>query len=157
MSNDTIATDDIIKIEIPNYVNIDSSTIITGLDTINSTSSYGDYSIGPLGSIDTITINSVDSNYSFNTISNNYNPWNTTNPVNITNNGIEMPENSDIKIGGRSLMETLDQIQERLAILKPDPELESRWEQLKNLKQQYDELLKDIVEKEHIMKILKET
>jgi hypothetical protein len=156
MSNDTIATDDIIKIEMPNYSTVDSSTIITGLDTMNSTSSYGDYSIGPIGSIDTITINSIDSNYSFNTISNNYNPW-TPSSVNITNNGIEMPENSDIKIGGRSLIETLDQIQERLAILKPDPELESRWEQLKNLKQQYDELLKDIVEKERIMKILKET
>jgi hypothetical protein len=156
MSNDTIAADDIIKIEIPNYGNIDSSTMITVPDTMNSSSSYGDYSIGPLGSIDTITINSIDSNYSFNTISNNYNPW-TPGSVNITNNGIEMPENSDIKIGGRSLIETLDQIQERLAILKPDPELESRWEQLKNLKQQYDELLKDIVEKERIMKILKET
>ena len=82
----------------------------------------------------------------------NYNP-----SVNITSDGISMQEGSDIKVGGKSLMESIEKIEERLGILKPNPELEDRWEKLKELRKQYMELEKDLLEKEKIMKILKET
>ncbi len=83
--------------------------------------------------------------------------YNSDPAVNITTSGIDMKSGSDIKIGGKSLTEAIEKIEERLGILKPNPELEERWEQLKALRQQYVELEQDLLEKEKIMKILKET
>jgi hypothetical protein len=60
----------------------------------------------------------------------------------------------DITIKGVSLSETLDKINERLAILKPNPDLESRWEKLKELRVQYEQLERECFEKEEIIKIL---
>jgi hypothetical protein len=76
--------------------------------------------------------------------------------VSIDGNGITMKENADITFGGKSLMQSIAKIEERLGILHPNPELESRWESLKELKRQYDELEKDLLEKEKMWKILKE-
>ncbi len=77
--------------------------------------------------------------------------------VHINADGLTMKEGSDIKIGGKSLTEAIDKIEERLGILNPNPELEDRWEKLKELRRQYVELEKDLLEKEKIMKILKES
>ncbi len=81
----------------------------------------------------------------------NYDPG-----VSITQDGITMKEGNDIKIGGRSLTEAIDKIEERLGILHPNPELEDRWEQLKALRKQYNDLEKELLEKEKMWKILKE-
>lgn len=81
-----------------------------------------------------------------------YNP--TT--VYIDGNGLTMKEGADIKIGEKSLTEAIEKIEERLGILKPNPELEDRWEQLKELRKQYMELEKELLEKEKMWKILKE-
>jgi hypothetical protein len=62
---------------------------------------------------------------------------------------------SDILVGGKSLVKSLDAIEDRLAILFNNPELEKRWDQLRDLKSQYDELEKDILEQEKLMRILK--
>ncbi len=77
--------------------------------------------------------------------------------VHIDADGLTMKEGADIKIGGKSLTEAIEKIEERLGILKPNPDLEERWEKLKELRKQYVELEKDLLEKEKIMKILKET
>lgn len=61
----------------------------------------------------------------------------------------------DIRIKGKSLVESLEQIEKRLAILKPNPELEDRWEKLKVLGDEYRALEKEILEKEQIWKTLK--
>jgi hypothetical protein len=61
----------------------------------------------------------------------------------------------DIKVKGKSITEMFDKIEERLAILHPNPELEERWEELKELGERYRELEKDILEKEKIWNILK--
>jgi hypothetical protein len=76
--------------------------------------------------------------------------------VNIDTDGMTLKESCDIKIGERSLKDFIDRVEEQLAILRPAPELEDRWEKLKDLRQQYEALKADIVEKEKIMKILKE-
>jgi hypothetical protein len=76
--------------------------------------------------------------------------------VNITGDGITMKEGSDIKIGGKSLTEAIEKIEERLGILHPNEALESRWEELKSLRQQYLDLEKELLEKEKMWKILKE-
>ncbi len=78
------------------------------------------------------------------------------NSVNITTDGITMKEGTDIKVGGKSLVEAIDKIEERLGILHPNPALEDRWEQLKALRQQYQDLEKELLEKEKMWKILKE-
>jgi hypothetical protein len=54
------------------------------------------------------------------------------------------------------LSKSIDAIEERLGILNPNPELEERWDQLKVLRKQYIDLEKDLLEKEKLMKILKE-
>ena len=61
----------------------------------------------------------------------------------------------DIKIKGKSLADTLDNIEKRLAILHPNKELEDKWEKLKELGDQYRALEKDIIEKEKIWETLK--
>jgi len=61
----------------------------------------------------------------------------------------------DLKVKGKSLADAIDNIEKRLAILHPNPELEERWEQLKALGEQYRELERDILEKEKIWDILK--
>ena len=82
---------------------------------------------------------------------------NGSNNVHIDADGLTLKQGADIKIGGKSLCEAIEKIEERLGILKPNPELESRWDQLRELRKQYIELEKDLLEKEKIMKILKET
>jgi hypothetical protein len=59
-----------------------------------------------------------------------------------------------LKVGGKNIGELLDKIEQRLAILTPNPELEAKWEELKELGERYRELEKDILEKEAIYKTL---
>jgi hypothetical protein len=76
--------------------------------------------------------------------------------VSIDSDGITMKDGTDITIGDRKLGDILATLEDRLAILRPNEELESKWESLKELRRQYEALEKDILEKEKIMKILKE-
>jgi hypothetical protein len=75
--------------------------------------------------------------------------------VNISSDGITMKESTDIKLGERSLKDFMDQVEERLAILRPAPELEDKWDQLKALRNQYEALKAEILEKEKMWDILK--
>lgn len=118
-----------------------------GSDTITFDTS--NYSIGPLTS-PTVSYSGLGvstGTYQYHTTPNN---------VHIDADGLTMKEGSDIKIGGKSLTEAIDKIEQRLGILNPNPELENRWQQLKDLREQYMTLEKDLLEKEKIMKILKE-
>ena len=55
-------------------------------------------------------------------------------------------ENADIKINDISLVDTLKAIQDRLNILRPNPEMEKEWDQLRELGAQYRELEKKLTE-----------
>lgn len=61
----------------------------------------------------------------------------------------------DIKIKGVNLTERLDAIEERLGILRPNNDLEGRWEKLKALGEEYRRLEKEILEGEAIWNTLK--
>lgn len=61
----------------------------------------------------------------------------------------------DIKVKGKDLVKSLELIEERLAILHPNTELEEKWEQLRELRNQYMKLEQDIKDKEKVWKILK--
>jgi hypothetical protein len=61
----------------------------------------------------------------------------------------------DVKIKGKSINEMFDKIEERLAILHPNEKLEEKWEELRELRNRYVELEKEIIEKEKMWDILK--
>ena len=61
----------------------------------------------------------------------------------------------EVTIKGKKLTEMFEKIEERLAILYPNPELEDRWDELKELGKRYKELEQEIIEKEKVWAILK--
>jgi len=96
------------------------------------------------------------------TISNGTGSYSYNIPNSITANIFNPPSNviavngkdADIKINGKSLSVAIEKIEERLAILHPNPMLEERWEELKQLGDQYRKLEAEIIEKEKIWHIL---
>lgn len=82
--------------------------------------------------------------------------WSNDVSVNINTDGVEIKDGGDLKIGDRSMKDFMDKVEDQLAMLRPAPELEEKWDKLKELRRQYEECKQDILEKEKIMKILKE-
>lgn len=114
--------------------------------------------------------NSQDFNYDFGNIttagfngtswsSGTYSITTSSNPVIMNNSGrIECTgENADLVLNGKSVKDTLQAIEERLAILHPNPELENEWEELKELGQRYRTLEAEIKEKMKVWDTLKKT
>jgi len=140
----------------------DAAGTLGGYGAVPNWSSYNiDTSMGT----DTITLDSsmfttgsITSPYTYTTTgTGGYTISTNPSTVRIDTDGLTMKEGADIVVGGKSLTQAIEKIEERLAILKPNTELESRWEQLKELRNQYMELERDLLEKEKIMKILKES
>jgi hypothetical protein len=125
-------------------ITLDSSSWVTSASGATMVSNGG-YSIG-IGTTVPYTLTTTGTSV-----------YQNDNNVHINADGLTMKEGADIKIGGKSLSEAIEKIEERLGILKPNPELEDRWDKLKELRRQYIELEKDLLEKEKIMKILKES
>lgn len=63
--------------------------------------------------------------------------------------------NGKLRINGVDIAKSLTKIEERLAILHPNSELESRWDELKRLREEYIRLETEIKEKEQMFQILK--
>ena len=61
----------------------------------------------------------------------------------------------EVTIKGKSLTDMFEKIEERLAILHPNPELEDKWDELKELGKRYKELEQELIEKEKVWEILK--
>jgi len=80
-------------------------------------------------------------------------------PSNLTNRQLVVEGDSefkgDVKIKGKSLLDKLESIEDRLAILHPNPELEEKWENLRGLRKMYMDLEKEILEQEKMWAILK--
>jgi hypothetical protein len=152
----------------------DDTIIITGSGNttidLGYFDSHSDYAAAQATyNIDTITIPnnfSIDSITTSNTLTwsqpyDNYTftggTWSNDASVNINTDGVEIKDGGDLKIGGRSMKDFMDKVEDQLAILRPAPELEEKWDKLKELRRQYEECKQDILEKEKLMKILKET
>ena len=107
-------------------ITLDTSTMYSG-NTItlpSTTIANGGYTIGSTGS--TIYTTGIGT-YNWNT---------TTSPsVNISSDGIDMAAGTDIKVDGKSLKEFMSKMEERLAILVPDPK---KLEQFAALKKAYE-------------------
>ncbi len=82
------------------------------------------------------------------------NAWDNTTGKGLTVKG-DAEFEGDIKIKGVNLTDRLDEIEKRLAILRPNNDLEGRWEKLKALGEEYRKLEKEILEGESIWDILK--
>ena len=127
-------------------------------DTINITTMAG---LGAVGSgvqnVYTIGANG-SSAYDYNNLTIG-SGWSTTSaPTTISQGGtMELRgENADIKVNGRSLMDAIDALEQRLNILVPNPELEKEWDELRELGERYRELEKKCKEKGEMWKKLKQ-
>jgi len=65
-------------------------------------------------------------------------------------------ENADIDVNGVSLMDTLKTIQDRLNMLSPNPEMEAEWDDLREIREQYEAKLKECQEKSRAWKALQQ-
>jgi len=83
------------------------------------------------------------------------NPTTHSTKIHINENGISMAEGTDLMMGATSLKDTLAGIESRLAMLKPSPEIEAEWEELKRLGDEYRALEKEIQDKMKSWDILK--
>ena len=117
----------------PDYSSISYSG---GIDTItidNSTMHSSNTITLPSSSY---TIGSASSNY-YTTGTGGYTFNNTTPSVNITGAGIDMAAGTDISIDGKSLKTFMNKMEERLAILVPDPSKLEKFEALKKAYEHY--------------------
>jgi len=110
----------------------------------------------------TITAPNTVPNYGhyIGTTSTGANPNWTINP-NITTNNNQFTVKGDaefegeITIKGKNLSDMFEKIEQRLAILRPNEDLEKRWEDLRALRNAYTKLEAEIIEKEKAWAILK--
>ena len=125
--------------------------------------SYSNYNNTMIGdSIDTFTTGTV-------TIPNNTSNgiyWGLNGTSNVIStdpslkgNSLSVKGNADfegeVTIKGKNLSDMLEKIDERLAILHPNPKLEDKWDELKELGKRYKELEQELLEKEKVWAILK--
>ncbi len=148
---DSITFDDI-EIDLNSY-GAQGSTMIDTLDTITLTGSgttitlpSTGYSYSSGATVGGITsINSINSTWTtgtgtsgqYYTVGTNGNNWNNPSTVNISNTGIDMAAGTDIKVDGKSLKEFMTKMEERLAILVPDPAKLEKFQALKKAYEHY--------------------
>ena len=119
----------------PNYNNISYSSYGTDTITIDTSNMYSSNTI-------TLPSTTINSGYTIGSSSSNYYATgtsgigiNTSPSVNITSGGIDMAAGTDITVDGKSLKEFMNKMEERLAILVPDPK---KLEQFAALKKAYE-------------------
>ena len=103
-----------------------SNTITLPSTTISGSGSAG-YTISSAGGAGSASTFVSSGSYNWNTT--------TTPSVNISSDGIDMAAGTDIKVDGKSLKEFMSKMEERLAILVPDPK---KLEQFAALKKAYE-------------------
>jgi hypothetical protein len=148
---DSITFDDI-EIDLSDYGAAQPSTMIDTIDTITLTGSdqYSNINTITLPSSSTFTyggsigsgittINNINSNTQWTTGTSGYTFNNaiTPNTVSISTDGIDMAAGTDIKIDGQSLKEFMKKMEQRLAILVPDPKKLEKFEALKKAYEHY--------------------
>jgi hypothetical protein len=135
-----VTAQEIDTIDLGGYGAAGSSYIISGssgVDTITlDNSTMWNSMATSITMPSTYTIGAAGSNYYTTGINGN---WNNTSSstVNITGDGIDMAAGTDIKIDGRSLKNFMDKMEERLAILVPDPSKLEKFEALKKAYEHY--------------------
>lgn len=75
-------------------------------------------------------------------------PWITANPTGTSAKIHLNGEGADVEVNGWSLVAAVKRIEERLCLFQPNPELESEWEELRELAEQYKKLEQHIKDKQ---------
>ena len=133
-----LSTEEAVEIKLGDYTGINyphspaHSINLSGLSnqphTWNSPSGFGNVTISAGAGLN------YTSPYTFSSATPN---WSIRDDNNVSSTIDLKGENADIKINGISLVDTLKTIQDRLNILRPNPELETEWDQLRELGAQY--------------------
>ena len=126
-------------------MNKDDDIFTISLDDIN------------MNTIDTVTLTSP--NYTYDTTYtvdydqlSGANGWGTTS----IQSGLDITgEDADITLNGKSMRDWMSKVEERLAILEPNPELEAEWTELKELGERYRALEQELQEKSRAWNLLK--
>ena len=142
---DTLKIEPLSKAEIDtligNFSSINVDDIITTSSLDNTMSGTFSYSTAPYGNI-TISTGATGSNgsylYSGSGGSTNWGTLTSTQPSLHVSGAAEFE--GDIKVKGVSVLETLQKIEKRLAILRPDPEKLKHFEALKKAYEHYKTL-----------------
>ena len=127
------------------------------ISSISLTDSLPGYSIGAVGSSGPYTITSTSPNTIWTTSSTN-NWLGTAKPAAEIGASGTMQlrgDNADILINEKSLMKTLEAIEQRLNILTANQEMEAEWDELRELGERYRDLEKRCLEKSEVWKKLK--
>lgn len=127
----------------PDSIDI-SSSILNDTITIDMSSVSPTWLSGTGG---TYTYTGTGTNYA----------WDTTSIENTLQVKGDSEFDGDITVRGRSLTEFMDSVEQRLNILRPNPELESEWDQLRELGEQYRELEQQLTEKAQMWAALQRT
>jgi hypothetical protein len=91
--------------------------------------------------------------YTFTT--NTTNPWLTVSDHSTLSVSGDADFAGDVKVQGRSLAEFMEQVEQRLNMLQPNPELEQEWDELRELGERYRELEQKCKEKAQMWQTLK--
>jgi hypothetical protein len=143
---------------------MDSTKNNNTIDTISITGAQGsNTSIGSAGSYLTAGpyISSIDtSNVMWastpNTVwTTNTSDWSIGTSVSQSGTMELKGDNADIVVNGESLMQTLQVLKERLNWLQPNPDMESEWDELRELGERYRALEKQCQEKSQVWNTLK--
>lgn len=111
------------------------------------------------GTYGNVTIGGSSSTYSVFGTSADY----TWSGPSLTQNGAKIHVQGDAVFEGnitwqdRDMREWFESVEARLAILKPNPDLEREWSELAELRQRYVELERDILAKQRVFDILKKS
>ena len=81
--------------------------------------------------------------------------WLNTNISNTLSVKGDAEFDGEVTVKGRSLAEFMESVEQRLRILRPNPDLEAEWDQLRVLGDQYRELEKQLIEKDQMWQTLK--
>jgi len=144
-----------------------NTTTLTNNTSIGPTGTYQNYNFGSGASIGAITViaranTNTNTNYGFtytmpNTVTPGYNF--TTGTLTNIETKLHVKGDADfegdVKIKGKSLLELLERLEERLGVYHANEELESKYEELRELSRRYKELESQIKEKEKMWDILK--
>ena len=109
---------------------------------------------------DQFTIQVTDNTFSFEpgdlTVADPYTFWDTA--PNLPSGTLQLQgEDADIIINGTSLSKTLQSLNDRLAILQVNPELEAEFDELQAIAEKYRSLEKKLLEKKKVWAALNKT
>lgn len=140
---------------------MDSTKNDNTIDTISLTGAQGSsgsyLTAGPTGPyISSIDTSNLMWSATPNTVwSTNTSDWSIGTSVSQSGTMELKGDNADIVVNGESLMQTLQVLKERLNWLQPNPDMESEWDELRELGERYRALEKQCQEKSQVWNTLK--